>query len=82
VALIANHERTGEGAAIRAVNDADALSFFSFNSPGYLAYFGEDQTARKVEYTLARMSAPARTHLRELRMPGFVRRLLAHHHLA
>jgi hypothetical protein len=81
-ALVADHERTGASAEIRAVNDADALSFFSLNSPGYLAYFGEDQTARKVDYTLARMSSVARAHLRGLRMPGFVRRCLAHHQLA
>src|SRR5690606_10276698 len=35
-ALVARHERTGDEPAICALNDADALSFFAFNSPGYL----------------------------------------------
>lgn len=79
-ALVADHERAGASVAVRAVNDADALSFFSLNSPGYLAYFGEEQTARKVQYTLARMSLAARAHLQGLRVPGFVRRCLALQH--
>lgn len=71
--LIATHERRGPGAAIRAVNDADALSYFSLNCPGYLAYFGPEQTRRKVAYTLARMSPAARTWLPRLRVPAAVR---------
>jgi len=72
-ALIAVHERSGGGPAVRAINDADALSFFSLNSPGYLAYFGASQTAAKVAYTLARMSETARCELPALRMPRLVR---------
>jgi len=72
-ALIARHERPGDDPALCALNDADALSFFSLNSAGYLAYFGPEQTASKVAYTLARMSAPARRWLAELRLPAFVR---------
>ena len=72
-ALIAVHERAGESPNLRAVNDADALSFFSLNSPGYLAYFGSEQTAKKVAYTYRRMSAAARGWLEQLRMPALVR---------
>ena len=72
-ALIAVHERPSDDPALRAINDADALSFFSFNSPGYLAYFGPDRTAAKVAYTLARMSEAARRELPALRMPAAVR---------
>jgi hypothetical protein len=72
-ALIAVHERPSDDPALRAINDADALSFFSFNSPGYLAYFGPDRTAAKVAYTLARMSPDARRELPALRMPAAVR---------
>jgi hypothetical protein len=75
-ALVAVHERPSAAPAdhaIRAINDADALSWFSFNSPGYLAYFGAAQTATKVAYTLARMSARARRELAALRMPQLVR---------
>jgi hypothetical protein len=71
--LIAMHERAGDSPRLRAVNDADALSFFSFNSPGYLAYFGPEQTAKKVRYTLRRMSAAARRWLDEVRMPEWIR---------
>jgi hypothetical protein len=72
-ALIAIHERPGDDPALRALNDADALSFFSFNSPGYLAYFGTDQARAKVAYTLARMSPPARRELAALRLPAEIR---------
>jgi hypothetical protein len=72
-ALIAVHERTGGSASLVALNDADALSFFSLNSPGYLRYFGEDHTAAKVAYTYRRMSRAARAWLGEMRMPAFVR---------
>jgi hypothetical protein len=72
-ALIAVHERAGDSPDLCAVNDADALSFFSLNSPGYLAYFGPEQTAKKVAYTYRRMSDDARGWLGELRMPALVR---------
>jgi hypothetical protein len=71
--LIAIHERRSDDADIAAINDADALSFFSLNSPGYLHYFGREQTAKKVAYTLARMSAAARSQLGELRLIEFIR---------
>lgn len=71
--LIAVHERTGDADPNRTINDADALSFFSLNCPGYLAYFGPEQTARKVDYTLARMSARARRELEGVRLPRAVR---------
>jgi hypothetical protein len=81
-ALIATHERTSAWPQLAAVNDADALSFFSLNSPGYLSYFGEVQTAKKVAYTHARMSVAARGWLDGIRMPRYVRTCIAHDHLA
>lgn len=85
-ALVAVHERASDAPALRALNDADALSFFSLNSPGYLAYFGAARTAAKVAYTLARMSVPARRELPGLRLPRLVRteldRLLHRDHRA
>lgn len=77
-ALVAGHERPDASPELRAVNDADALSFFSLNSPGYLAYFGSEQTARKIAYTLARMSPAARRWLPAVRMPRFVRERCVH----
>lgn len=67
--LVEIHERRGDDREVTLVNDADALSFFSLNSPGYLAYFGPEQTRQKVGYTLARMSAAARAWLPRLRVP-------------
>jgi len=69
VTLVEIHERRGNEPEVTLVNDADALSFFSLNSPGYLAYFGPEQTRKKVAYTLARMSAAARAWLPRARIP-------------
>jgi hypothetical protein len=71
--LIRSHERAGSAGELANLNDADALSFFSLNSPGYLAYFGRAQTAKKVAYTVGRMSPFARRWLADLRMPVSIR---------
>ena len=77
--LVSHHERTGDADALRMVNDADALSFFSLNSAGYLAYFGAELTWHKVAYTFARMSPPARAWLPKLRLPRVIRCQLEEH---
>jgi hypothetical protein len=66
VRLVGRHERPpapdesgAEAADLALLNDADALSFFSLNSPGYLHYFGPEQTRRKAAWTLARMRPAA-----------------------
>jgi Domain of unknown function (DUF4202) len=56
--------------------DADALSFFSLNSPGYLAYHGPEATRRKVAWTLGRMRPAARERLAAVRLPARVRGFL------
>jgi hypothetical protein len=71
--LIAAHERppaAGDpyATAIALLNDADALSFFSLNSLGYLDYFGREATQRKVAYTLRRLRPEARRHLAGMRL--------------
>lgn len=71
--LIAAHERLPapgdpDAAELSLLNDADALSFFSLNSPGYLDYFGPEATRRKVAYTLRRLRPEARRHLDGLRL--------------
>ncbi|HEY2295896.1 MAG TPA: DUF4202 family protein [Thermoanaerobaculia bacterium] len=71
--LIAAHEHLPapgdpDGAALSLLNDADALSFFSLNSAGYLDYFGPEATRRKVAYTLRRLRPEARRHLDGLRL--------------
>jgi hypothetical protein len=75
--LIARHERPpapgdADAPALSLLNDADALSFFSLNSVGYLDYFGPEQTRRKVAYTLRRLRPAARRHLAGMRLPATV----------
>ena len=71
--LIAGHEHAAapgdpDAGAIALLNDADALSFFSLNSMGYLDYFGPEATRRKVAYTLRRLRPEARRHLDGMRL--------------
>jgi len=71
--LIAAHEhlpRPGDSdaAALSLLNDADALSFLSLNSAGYLDYFGPEATRRKVAYTLRRLRPEGRQYLDGLRL--------------
>jgi hypothetical protein len=75
--LITLHEQPPEAAdpdaeAISLLNDADALSFFSLNSVGYLDYFGPEQTRKKVDYTLRRLRPAARSYLAGMRLPATV----------
>ena len=79
--LIAGHERppaaaSPAGAELALLNDADALSFFSLNSAGYLGCSGPELTARKIAYTLARIRPSAAAWLPGLRLPAAVARLL------
>lgn len=71
--LIEGHEHLPspddpDAADLALLNDADALSFFSLNSPGYLDYFGPEAAGRKIAWTLARLRPEAR-----LRLEGGVR---------
>lgn len=74
--LIASHERRDGGPGVATLNDADALSFFCLNSPGYLDYFGPEQTRQKLAYTWNRMGAAARTRMRGIRLRPDVRALM------
>jgi hypothetical protein len=76
VTLIYAHEQPAKDAELLLLNDADALSFFSLNSWGYLRYYGAAQTERKVSYTLGRMSSRALGFLASTRQPPFVAALL------
>ncbi len=75
--LVAKHERRGPDREIALLNDADALSFFSLNSAGYIDYFGPEQTEKKVRYTVGRMSADARARLALVRLRADVAPFLA-----
>jgi len=72
VELVAQHEQPSPDPELQVLNDADGLSFFSLNSPGFLAYFGAEHTLMKVRYTLQRMRPGAKRHVRTLRLPPFV----------
>ena len=74
--LVGRHERRAGDAEVLLLNDADALSFFSLNSPGYIDYFGLAQTRRKVAYTLQRLGPRAREKLTCIRLRPDVERLL------
>lgn len=75
-ALVSRHEQPGDDPELNLLNDADALSFFALNSTGYLHYFGAEQTANKVDYTVARMSPHARELLVDLRLAPVVQELV------
>jgi hypothetical protein len=78
--LIREHElphgsaRSADGVLLA---DADALSFFSLNSPGFADYYGPEHTRKKVRYTLGRMSSAAVRRLADVRLREDVRRHLA-----
>jgi hypothetical protein len=74
--LVARHEQPGEDRELSLLNDADALSFFSLNSPGFLRYYGPAHTERKVRYTLDRMSPRARAWLARMRLEKGIHDLL------
>lgn len=74
-ALVAASETPDGARGVTLVNDADALSFFSLNSPGYLAYYGPEKTREKIAYTLARTSVRARAELSSIRLRPAVARL-------
>src|SRR5690606_9271379 len=67
----------GAGDADRTLlEDADCLSFFSLNSPGFLDYYGEGHTARKIAWTLRRLSLRACASLPAIRLRPDVARLM------
>jgi Domain of unknown function (DUF4202) len=73
--LIHEHElrRPALGGDAGLLADADALSFFSLNSPGFADYYGAEHTQKKVRYSLARMSSGAVRRLAAVRLREDVR---------
>jgi len=65
--LIQRHERPQRDPELAVLCDADALSFFSLNSAGFLDYFGFEHTRRKVAYTFSRLRPEARGRLLQIR---------------
>ncbi len=76
VSLVAEHESPGAEPGRALLIDADALSFFSRNSDGYVDYFGLAEARRKVAYSLGRMRPAARARLATVRLREDVARLV------
>ncbi|HVU49228.1 MAG TPA: DUF4202 family protein [Polyangia bacterium] len=77
-ALVAHHEAapsavSGAGPLV----NADALSFFSLNAPGFARHFGPAHTERKVAYTAGRLDATGRSWLARVKLTGATRALVA-----
>jgi hypothetical protein len=66
--LVRDHERPSDDAEKQLLNRADALSFFSLNSCGFIAYYGIPHTQRKIAYTLARLGPNPGGQLRGIRL--------------
>lgn len=62
--LIERHERPGEDAELRLLNEADALSFLSLNSAGFLDHYGVDHTRMKIARSLGRLGLRSRSWAR------------------
>jgi hypothetical protein len=71
--LVAGHEDPATGMESQLLADADALSFFSLNSAGFLGYFGAAHTTKKVAHSLARLGWRGRRALGEVKLPGEIR---------
>jgi hypothetical protein len=66
--LVGLHEVSGDDPERALLNDADALSFFSQNSAGYVDYFGTEQARRKIAYSLRRLRPAALRRLEGVRL--------------
>lgn len=66
---------TGDG-DLALLEDSDALSFLSLNSPGFLDYYGAAHTACKIDWTLRRLSPRACAYMVNVRLRADVVRLL------
>ncbi len=75
--LVGNHETPGADRERALLNDADALSFFSLNSAGFVDYYGAEHARKKIAYTLERASAAARARLSTIRLRADVAALVS-----
>lgn len=79
VELIEAHERPNSASRdsdAATLADADALSFFALNSPGFVDYYGRAHSLSKVAYSLGRMTRGARPLLQRIKLRADVRSLL------
>jgi hypothetical protein len=64
---VREHEHPSRDPEMSLLNEADALSFFSLNAPGFLHHYGLPHTRRKVAYTLARLRLRGHRELPRIR---------------
>lgn len=76
--LVATHEvAQASGYEGECLAEADALSFFSLNSPGFIDYYGPVHTRKKVAWTLARLGPRGRAQLPKVALRDDIRALLS-----
>ena len=75
-ALVEGHERPSWDPELALLNEADALSFFSLNSEGFVDYYGAEHARMKVARSLARLGPRGRRALDGIRYRADVRALL------
>jgi hypothetical protein len=75
--LVATHEQPHPDEEAALLNEADALSFFSLNAPGFARHYGPEHTARKVAYTLRRLGPRGRAELGGIRHRADIAALIA-----
>lgn len=75
--IVAQHDRKGHAVdpEVALLEDADALSFLSVNACGFLRYYGEPHTRKKLAFTLARLSPRGLRALSAIRMREDLRAL-------
>src|SRR5262249_41220765 len=66
VRLVEGNEKARDDREVSTLNDADALSFFSLDSAGFLDHSGPAHTRRKITDSHGRSSERARGRLREV----------------
>jgi hypothetical protein len=70
----AHRERTRD---LTLLADADALSFFALNSPGFVDSYGLPVAKKKIAHTVSRMSPRGRSYLTRIRLRNDVARALS-----
>jgi hypothetical protein len=77
--LVRKHESPDGDSELSVLNDADALSFFSLNSPGFLNYYGAEHTRMKIDYSLRRLRTSSMERLSRLRLESSIARMVLEH---
>ena len=75
--LVAAHGQPSADPEARLLAEADALSFLSLKSAGYVDCFGTDEAQKKIAHTIVRLRPETRRLLSRVRFRHDVRALLA-----